>query len=338
MSVQLIVCGSFTLDNVIAPSGERLPQNCGGNVAYAAAGAALWGDGVGLVAPVGSNYPADFLDALARRGLDLGGVRRLEAAHGMNVAFWYRPDGSRERRFPPEVFAQIPEPERARFTDYTVHGAEHRYRTWFACSPLPDDIPAEWIRAAAGCHAAALPVQRHIALMRHLRAPRPNIALHVDSPWYDERALNDDHATPLFRVIDTLLPSEADLAIADRGSDPLEAARRLVACGARRVVVKRGAEGSAIVTADAPVVLVPATPAHVVDPTGAGDAYCGGFLAGLVATGDPIRAAACGTVSASFAVETIGPLALIDSPRAEARSRLDALWTRIERPSQTRMR
>lgn len=332
MSVRLIICGSFTLDNVIAPSGERLPQNCGGNVVYAAAGAALWGDRVGLVAPVGNNYPADFLDALAAHGLDLGGVRRLDAPHGMNVAFWYRPDGSRERRFPADVLAQIPEPERARFTDYTVHGPEHRYRTWFVCSPLPEDIPPEWARSAAGCHAAALPVQRHITLMRDLRALRPDLALDVDSPWYDERALTEDHAAPLFRLIDTLLPSEAELAVADRGSDPLVAARHLVERGARRVVVKLGASGSAIVAADAPIVYVPAVPVRAADPTGAGDAFCGGFLAGLVATGDPVRAAACGTVSASLAVETVGPLALLNSPRAEARNRLDALWARIERP------
>jgi ribokinase len=331
MSVRLIVCGSFTLDNVIAPSGARLPQNCGGNVVYAAGGAALWSDGVGLVAPAGGNYPGEFLAALAARGLDLGGVRRLDAPHGMNVAFWYRPDGSRERRFPPDIFAQIPEPERARFTDYTVHGPQHRYRTWFACSPLPEDIPQEWAQAAAGCHAAALPVQRHVALMRHLREQRPDIALHVDSPWYDERAMDADHAAPLFRLIDTLLPSAADLALADRGTEPLAAARRLVERGARRVVVKLGAAGSAIVAADATIAHVPAVPVRVVDPTGAGDAFCGGFLAGLVATGDPVRAAACGTVSASFAVETVGPLALLDSPRAVARNRLDALWARIER-------
>ena len=41
----------------------------------------------------------------------------------------------------------------------------------------------------------------------------------------------------------------------------------------------------------------------VVDPTGAGDAYCGGLVAGWLATGDPVVAAACGTISAG---ETIG--------------------------------
>jgi hypothetical protein len=48
---------------------------------------------------------------------------------------------------------------------------------------------------------------------------------------------------------------------------------------------------------------VPALPAQVVDPTGAGDAYCGGFVVGWLVTGDPAIAAACGSVAAA---ETIG--------------------------------
>ncbi len=328
---KLIIFGSFTLDNVIAPSGAMLPRNCGGNVVYAAAGAALWTGGVGLVAPVGADYPADFLARLADRGLDLGGVRRFDAPHGMNVAFWYRPDGSRERRFPPDVVARIPPAERARYTDYTVHGPDHRYRVWFEGSPVPADVPEAWIASAAGAHAAALPVQRHIDMMRHLRARRPDMALNVDSPWFDERTPDADFASPLFAAIDTLLPSEADLAIAFPKRTPIDAARTLTERGARRVVVKLGAAGSAIVARDAAPVSVPAVPVAVVDPTGAGDAYCGGFLAGLVETGDALMAAAFGTVSASFAVETVGPLALLEADAATARLRLAELLKRLGR-------
>ena len=47
-------------------------------------------------------------------------------------------------------------------------------------------------------------------------------------------------------------------------------------------------------------------PVDTVDTIGAGDAYCGGFLAGLVETGDPLEAGLRGTVSASFAVQGYG--------------------------------
>jgi sugar/nucleoside kinase (ribokinase family) len=51
---------------------------------------------------------------------------------------------------------------------------------------------------------------------------------------------------------------------------------------------------------------VPAVSPRCVDPTGAGDAFCGGFLTGLIETGDPVEAALRGAVSASFAVEGCG--------------------------------
>lgn len=325
---RLIIAGSLTIDNVIAPNGERLPPQFGGNVAYAAAGAALWADSIGLVTRIGADYPQAFLAALAAHGLDLSGVRSSPHRHGMNVAFWYRPDGSRERCFPPEVTVALPDHERARFHDYTVDGPAARYRVWFECTPEPADLPPAWLTSAAGCHAAAMPVQRHIALMAHVRRARPDLDLQVDSPWYDERDQGADFATPLFARIDRLLPSEADLAVAFPGVDPVAAARALCARGARCVVVKRGAAGSLIVTQDGGAIAIPIVPVAVLDPTGAGDAYCGGFLAGMTESGDVVRAAAMATVAASFAVETVGPLALLAIDRKTARRRLDEFWQR----------
>ena len=63
----------------------------------------------------------------------------------------------------------------------------------------------------------------------------------------------------------------------------------------------------------------------MVDLTGAGDAFCGGFLAGLHLTGDLASAAAFGTVSASFAVEGEGIGRLMAATRQEAEARLARL-------------
>jgi ribokinase len=56
--------------------------------------------------------------------------------------------------------------------------------------------------------------------------------------------------------------------------------------------------------------------------TGAGDSFCGGFMVGLATTGDPIRAALYGTVSASFAIEGYGALYALGADSTEARRRL----------------
>jgi len=49
----------------------------------------------------------------------------------------------------------------------------------------------------------------------------------------------------------------------------------------------------------------------VVDVTGAGDAFCGGFMADFVQHGDPVRAAITGTVSASLCVQDYGALHML---------------------------
>jgi glucosamine--fructose-6-phosphate aminotransferase (isomerizing) len=70
------------------------------------------------------------------------------------------------------------------------------------------------------------------------------------------------------------------------------------------------------------VVALEAVSARTVDETGAGDAFCGGFAAGLAQALDPIEAARRGTVSAAFATEGFGSLALASVTPADAVARL----------------
>lgn len=76
---------------------------------------------------------------------------------------------------------------------------------------------------------------------------------------------------------------------------------RLHDLGAQLVSLRCGAEGALVSQRDGGAWAVPAVPkTKVVDPTGCGNAFCGGFLAALQA-GEPLEAAAqWGCVAASF--------------------------------------
>jgi sugar/nucleoside kinase (ribokinase family) len=88
-------------------------------------------------------------------------------------------------------------------------------------------------------------------------------------------------------------------------ADPAAMAARLAGhYGA--VVVKLGAEGAVLASGDAPPVSITARPAEVRDTTGAGDAFCAGFLATWLATGDMAAAAASGAEAAAVAVSRLG--------------------------------
>jgi ribokinase len=96
--------------------------------------------------------------------------------------------------------------------------------------------------------------------------------------------------------------------------------------GCEIVVAKRGGRGQAVLDVQGKHKWeIPAYPARLADPTGAGDAYCGGFLAGLKKTYDPLQAALYGNVAASLAVEGSGALYALGVAPGLAQARLSAM-------------
>ena len=317
------VIGCLTIDSVVGATGELIRNVCGGNALYAAAGVHIWDPDVGLVARVGRGYPDACLEAIGA-AIDLGGIHRLPGDHPLRVAFAYREDGSRTRTIPAEAMAAIPPEFRADFLDNTRN--DERY---LAASPGPRDIPAAWLERTSGFHVPALLEESHRALVGAVRAAQPAAIITVDAPWYARRDGSIAANLGWLSDVDAVLPSEEDLVALWPGMPIVEAARALVDSGVRCVAVKVGACGSLVTDRTGGITHVPAYPAAVIDPTGAGDSYCGGFLVGLRDTGDPVLAAACGTVAASFVVEDRAPLPILAIGRAEAEQRLTVVEASI---------
>jgi ribokinase len=92
------------------------------------------------------------------------------------------------------------------------------------------------------------------------------------------------------------------------------------------VAVKLGPEGVLVWNRKHnEAVAVPAAPTGTVDPTGAGDAFCGGFLAGLVETSDPVTAARFGALSASRIVARFGADGALPLDKVAARAEVPRL-------------
>ena len=103
-------------------------------------------------------------------------------------------------------------------------------------------------------------------------------------------------------------------------------AETLLGWGVPVVALRMGARGSLVATAGGEVYTVPAVPTNVVDTTGAGDAYCGGFLVALGSGMDAAEAGARAAVSASFAIEQFGVPIFDEQTQVEAERRLT--WAR----------
>jgi sugar/nucleoside kinase (ribokinase family) len=153
-----------------------------------------------------------------------------------------------------------------------------------------------------------------------LRLKRAGIALSVD-PNIRAELMRDagypDTVRALVMLADYVLPSDADAALLWPGADFADWAAALLAAGARAVVLKRGEEGAIGMDAGGTLSL-PARPARVVDPTGAGDCFCATFLARHGAGHGLADALAHATAAGALAVEALGPMEGNAGPAAVA--------------------
>jgi ribokinase len=132
----------------------------------------------------------------------------------------------------------------------------------------------------------------------------------------------------ILKQVAAFLPSEMETRafFPQLSGDLWAAAEAFGALGCGCVVLKLGAQGQYVYErASGRKWHVPAYPARLVDVTGAGDSYCGGFLVGLDQTGDPLEAALRGSVTASLVVEGVGALYALDQPRQLLAERLAQL-------------
>ena len=84
--------------------------------------------------------------------------------------------------------------------------------------------------------------------------------------------------------------------------------------GCELIVIKRGAAGQYLYeNASGRKWAIPSYPARVKNPIGAGDAFCGGFLAGYRRTFDPLQAVLFGSVASSLVVEGSGPFFALEA-------------------------
>ena len=334
-----LAVGNCTLDDVVTPDGQISPRQLGGNAVYAAAGMRLWGADVNLVSVVGYDYPTYWLDQLDCAGIDVAAVTRIEEPHLLRSRAFYFPDGSRTDRIDeakaiiPDHAGQIIDLE----SEYTDTGSPLHRRIWPSFCP---DL-AQWVDLASKASFAhlapgPLPCSRaNATFLKRLRGDQ--IVITFDWPWWDwDREGKAD--LELLQSLDYLLPSIEELAVhADAvfdieaggkndGPHVFESARRLLACGPRGIGVKMGARGMRLLPRDEKKwIQIPIYPTEAVDPTGAGDAFCGGFLVGMAKTGNPEQAALYGAVSASFIIEDFGVLHALKVEAAQAHARLKRL-------------
>jgi sugar/nucleoside kinase (ribokinase family) len=287
--------GSIILDDIVFPDGATRMAVLGGGGTHAAMGMRVWHPTVGLVAAVGRHFPETQRVAL-EEVFDPRGIVQRDTP---TPRAWqlYEEDGRRT-----EIFR----------TDLDE---------FLGMAPRPAELPDSFtnIRGVHLQNGAPEPMLAWIQLLREKGCPHL-----LWEPW--ELFLlpeNRDIINQILPLVDVFSPGLAEARILTGLTDPQAILRALQDDGARTIALRMGAAGSLVGAPDGARYAIPAVPVpEVIDVTGAGNGYCGGFLVGLDETGDPRQAGCYGAVSASLAIEQFGALFPTAGLRRKAETRL----------------
>jgi fructoselysine-6-P-deglycase FrlB-like protein/sugar/nucleoside kinase (ribokinase family) len=296
---RVIVVGNLTIDDVVLPDGTTKMASVGGNSLYTALGVRLWQPGVGIVTRCGEDFPHDLPAMLNALGIAAEGVVDIK---GPTVRNWvvYEINGQRH---------WIYRTPRARSREVAVQ---------------EQDIPDMWLEVEPSpvVHVTAMPLEAAEAIVDKVRrvSPQARITLDTHEDYVvDYRSRLRELASKVY----AFMPSRAELADLVEYDDPLRALAVLSNLPTPVIVIKMGAEGVLVWDkASRSLHEVGIASGKVIDETGAGDAFCGGFAAGLSLGYGPVEAAQRGTISASYAVAGFSSIFLAHVEPAEAPARM----------------
>jgi len=273
--VSLLVVGSLGIDTIETPFG-RVENVLGGSATYISTAASYFAPPVRLVGVVGNDFPGDYLQFLESREIDLEGLQIDKEGKTFRWGGKYHYDLN------------------SRDTLYTELNVFEKF------NPV---IPESYRKTTYVCLGNIDPdLQRRVLE----QITRPRLVVGDTMNFWISGKMDSLRAT--MKLLDVLILNDAEAREMTREANLIRAAKSIIRMGPKIVVIKKGEHGAMMVT-DQTIFSAPAYPLETInDPTGAGDAFAGGF-AGWIARTDDLsennikRAVIYGSTLASFCVE-----------------------------------
>lgn len=270
----ILVVGTVAFDSVKTPEGEA-SDAIGGSATYFSAAASFYAP-VDVIAVVGNDFPLDALDFLRERQVDTSG---LEIREGRTFRWAGEYAANMNDRRTTDTQLNVLSGFRPVLAD------RHREHDHVFLANLDPDVQHEVLTQSG----------------------RPGIvACDTMDFWIDGKR---EALLSMLNRVDVLIINDGEARQLVDDHNLVRAADRILDLGPRAVVVKRGEHGATLCTEDSWFALPSYPVRSVIDPTGAGDAFAGGFMGYLARSGDDAgkdalkRAMVHGSVMASFNVE-----------------------------------
>jgi sugar/nucleoside kinase (ribokinase family) len=274
--MSLLVVGSIALDSIFTPFGETADALGGSAVYFSVAGSLL--HPVQVVGVVGQDYPYAELERLAARGIDWSGVERA----------------------PGESFRW-----KGKYS-YDLQSRETLETRLGVFADFQPKLPASF-RSSRFLFLGNIDPDLQLGVLEQVQRPEL-VVCDTMNYWIQSKKAE---LLRLLKRVDVLMVNDGEARELSGDWNIHRAGRWILAHGPKRVVIKQGEHGALLIEANR-TFYVPAFPLETVfDPTGAGDAFAGGFMAYLARTGTVTedglrRAMVYGAAMGSYAVEQFG--------------------------------
>jgi sugar/nucleoside kinase (ribokinase family) len=270
----LLVVGSVAFDTIETPFG-RVKDALGGSAMYISVAASYFTAPVRLVAVVGGDFPPEHMKFLEDRHIDLDGLQVVREGKTFRWGGRYH---------------------------YDLNMRDSLYTELNVFEKFDPIIPSGFKNSAYVCLGNIDPMlQRHVLE----RVAKPRLVIGDTMNYWIENKPKELLVTMTF--MDVLVVNESEARLLTNEPSLIKAAKRIIRLGPRIVIIKKGEHGALLVTEET-VFSAPAYPLEDInDPTGAGDAFAGGFAGWLAKTDDLSvenlkRAVIYGSTLASFCV------------------------------------
>jgi len=276
------VVGHFAIDSIRLPSRSAPFVVLGGSVTYVSFVTKRLDATVSIISKVGGDFPEAYMWWLGEEGIDLSGVTKLANEQTTRFELGYSKDlSNRTLQLKSKASAinvsDLPKSLQAK----AVHVA-----------PIAGEISYEVVEQLKGC-AEVLSLDPQGLLRRFSKTGNVTSRAKVDKR--------------LFSLINIYKSSLDEISALTGHSDLKSAIKAVHDFGVETVLVTLGAKG-AVLSVEETLYNIPACTSRVfVDPTGAGDAFIGGFLTEYIRQKDSLWCACVGSAAASLVVEGIGP-------------------------------
>jgi sugar/nucleoside kinase (ribokinase family) len=269
----LLVVGSVAFDSVQTPFGEA-SNVLGGSATYFSTAASFFTD-VNLIAVVGEDFPAEHLEFLRSRGIDLEGLE-----HRTGKTFRWRGEYS-----------------------YQLNEAHTLETQLNVLETFRPKIPASYTTPSA-LFLGNIDPELQLDVLTKVKRPSI-VACDTMNFWIDGKR---EALWQVLENIDILIINDGEARALGEDANLVQVAKKILSRGPKTLIIKRGEYG-VFMFHHKGIFGAPAYPLEAVkDPTGAGDTFAGGFMGFLSATENYSEAGLrqaiiFGSVMASFTVE-----------------------------------